>query len=177
MILSTGPSTEKDETPFELVNLPLDLDEIQEIDLEAIAIHKCKQAAQKVDKGNAVFVEDTALRFDAFNGLPGAYIKWFLKSLGLEKIVKMLEPYENKGAQAVTTIAYADENGEFHTFQGITEGIIVDSRGPTDFGWDSIFQPLESGGKTYAEMNKTNKNLISHRGRAFEKFKSHLYNN
>lgn len=163
-------------TPFKLTNKPLDLLEVQDASLEAIGMAKCKQAVQELGKGHPVFVEDTALRFSEFNGLPGAYIKWFLKSMGLEKIVKMLEPFGNKGAEAVTTIVYADANGQFHVFQGITRGKIVSSRGPTTFGWDSIFEPTDSNGKTYAEMEKAEKNLISHRGKAFQDFKKYLYN-
>ncbi len=39
---------------------------------------------------------------------------------------------------------------------------------------DPIFEPLEGKGKTYAEMDKDDKNAISHRGRSFEKFKAFL---
>ena len=55
--------------------------------------------------------------------------------------------------------------------------------GSKDFGWDPIFEPTEeeqgnSGGdlKTYAEMSKDAKNAISHRGRAFNKFRDYLLN-
>lgn len=171
-----APDASNIEPTFILVNQELDLDEVQDTDLEEIAMHKCRQAASLVGPNKPVFVEDTALCFDEFNGLPGAYIKWFVKSMGLPKIVKMLEPFENKNAQAVTTIAYADGEGNFHTFQGITRGKIVDSRGPLTFGWDAIFEPLEAQGKTYAEMEKSAKNKISQRGRAFAKFKEHLTN-
>lgn len=171
-----APEASSIEPTFMLVNQELDLDEVQDTDLEEIAMHKCRQAASLVGPNKPVFVEDTALCFDEFNGLPGAYIKWFVKSMGLPKIVKMLEPFENKNAQAVTTIAYADGEGNFHTFQGITRGKIVDSRGPLTFGWDAIFEPLEAQGKTYAEMKKSAKNKISQRGRAFAKFKEHLTN-
>ncbi|CAI4045141.1 hypothetical protein SUVZ_10G2560 [Saccharomyces uvarum] len=160
-----------------LINEALDLEEVQDIDLNAIALAKCKQAVSALGKGKPVFVEDTALRFDEFNGLPGAYIKWFVKSMGLEKIVKMLESFENKNAEAVTTICFADSKGEYHFFQGITKGKIVSSRGPTTFGWDSIFEPLESRDLTYAEMSKDAKNAISHRGKAFAQFKEYLYQN
>lgn len=171
-----APEASNIEPTFILVNQELDLDEVQDTDLEEIAMHKCRQAASLVGPNKPVFVEDTALCFDEFNGLPGAYIKWFVKSMGLPKIVKMLEPFENKNAQAVTTIAYADGEGNFHTFQGITRGKIVDSRGPLTFGWDAIFEPLEAQGKTYAEIEKSAKNKISQRGRAFAKFKEHLTN-
>lgn len=164
----------EESSKINLINESLDLEELQDIDLKAIAVAKCKQATSILGPRKPVFVEDTALVFDEFNGLPGAYIKWFVKSMGLTKIVKMLEPFENKGGDAITTIAFADENGEFYTFQGVTKGTIVPSRGPTTFGWDSIFQPTESEGKTYAEMEKAEKNLISHRGRAFAEFKQFL---
>ena len=107
-----------------LVNEALDLEELQDTDLKAIALAKGKQAVAALGEGKPVFVEDTALSFDEFNGLPGAYIKWFLKSMGLDKIVKMLEPFENKKAEAVTTICFADSQGEYHFFQGITKGRI-----------------------------------------------------
>jgi inosine triphosphate pyrophosphatase len=38
-------------------------------------------------------------------------------------------------------------------------------------GWDSCF---EYNGKTYAEMDKSEKNAISHRGKALEKLKAWL---
>ena len=128
-----APEASSIEPTFILVNQELDLDEVQDTDLEEIAMHKCRQAASLVGPNKPVFVEDTALCFDEFNGLPGAYIKWFVKSMGLPKIVKMLEPFENKNAQAVTTIAYADGEGNFHTFQGITRGKIVDRERSTNF--------------------------------------------
>lgn len=166
-----------DSSPFTLVNEPLDLEEVQGADLEQIALAKLQQAVSALGVGKPVFVEDTALCFDEFNGLPGAYIKWFVKSMGLEKIVKMLDNFQNKGAYAITTIAYADSKGQFHIFQGKTHGTIVSSNGPTDFGWDSIFQPDEGhNNETYALMAKEDKNKISQRGRAFAQLKEYLYN-
>lgn len=45
---------------------------------------------------------------------------------------------------------------------GRTEGAIVAARGPSDFGWDPIFEAAGFG-QTYAEMDKDIKNSISHR--------------
>lgn len=157
-----------------LTNEPLDLDELQDTDLVAIATDKCKQAIKLLPQGTQVFVEDTALTFDEFNGLPGAYIKWFVKSMGLDKIVQMLDSFPNKAARAITTIAFADSRGQIHIFQGVTEGKIVPSRGSLDFGWDSIFEPLITPNLTYAELSKEEKNKISHRAKAFEHFKAYL---
>ena len=38
------------------------------------------------------------------------------------------------------------------------------------FGWDPVFQP-EGFDKTYAEIELSEKNKISHRGRALEQLK------
>ena len=158
--------------PFELTNQKIDLPELQGDPVE-IAKEKCKLAADKVN--GAVFTEDTSLCFNALNGLPGPYIKWFLDQCGHEGLNKMLDGFEDRSAYAQTIVAYTDGPGEeVHVFDGRTNGKIVAARGPTDFGWDPVFEPDEGEGKTYAEMTKEFKNSISHRGRSFEKFKAFL---
>ena len=49
---------------------------------EEIATEKCRRAAELL--GGPCITEDTALCFEALNGLPGPYIKHFLNGLGLE---------------------------------------------------------------------------------------------
>ena len=61
--------------------MDVDLPEYQGT-IEEIARMKCRFAAERV-KG-PVLVEDTAMGFDALKGLPGPYIKWFLKAVGPE---------------------------------------------------------------------------------------------
>jgi len=87
----------------------------------------------------------------------------------------MLAGFENKRATALCTFAYcAGPGAEPILFEGRTEGVIVPARGPNAFGWDPVFEPLEGGGKTYAEMAAEDKNAISHRYRALEKLKAYL---
>lgn len=108
-------------------------------EVDEICKIKCLEAAKHV-KG-PVIVEDTCLSFNALNGLPGPYIKWFLEKLGPEGLHKLLAGFEDKTAQAICTFAFAHgENSEVILFQGVTHGTIVFPRGPTDFGWDPIFQ-------------------------------------
>ena len=57
----------------------MDLPEYQGTPQE-VATSKCLEAARQV-KG-PVLVEDTSLCFNALGGMPGPYIKWFLKSIG-----------------------------------------------------------------------------------------------
>ncbi|WWC89270.1 inosine triphosphate pyrophosphatase [Kwoniella dendrophila CBS 6074] len=141
---------------------------------QEVAIAKVKAAADKL--GTACVTEDTALCFEALNGLPGPYIKDFLGNLGHEGLNKMLKGFSNTKATALCTFAYSAGPGqEPILFEGKTEGNIVEARGPKNFGWDPIFQPIEnSGDKTYAEMTSEDKNKISHRYRALEKLRVYL---
>lgn len=172
---ASGPSI-----PFEVDNAKLDLPELQGSP-EDIAREKCEAASQRLR--TAVLTEDTCLCFHALNGLPGPYIKWFLEELGHDGLNKLLDGFDDRQAYARTIVAFSPGPGrEVQLFDGRTEGRIVQSRGSGDFGWDAVFEPTreEQGGggdddiKTYAEMTKDEKNAISHRGRAFRKFREYL---
>ena len=63
--------------------------------------------------------------------------------------------------------------GEVIVFEGKTDGVIVSPRGKRDFGWDPIFQP-NGFDLTYAELDSTVKNSISHRGKSLEKLKEYF---
>ena len=142
---------------------------------EEVAIEKCKLAAEKI--GQACIVEDTSLCFNAYNGLPGIYVKWFLEKSGHQGLVNMLAAYEDKSAYAQCIFAYSAGPGfEPIAFVGRTEGNIVQARGPTDFGWDPIFEPIGYD-KTYAELPKEIKNTISHRYRALDSLRAYLATN
>lgn len=160
------------EMPFALTNRKIDLPELQGDPLE-IAKEKCRLAAKSVN--GPVLTEDTSLCFNALNGMPGPYIKWFLENCGHDGLNNMLAGFEDKTgyAQTVTAFCMGPEE-EVFVFDGRTEGTIVPARGKLDFGWDPIFEPKEGGGKTYAEMEKQEKNAISHRGRSFAKLKEFL---
>ncbi|CDK24489.1 unnamed protein product [Kuraishia capsulata CBS 1993] len=169
-----GPSEESKVGNFEIVSESIDLDEVQGT-IEEVTLHKAKSAAKLLNR--AVLVEDTALGFRAMNNLPGPYIKWFLKSLGLDGLNKMLYKFDDKTAYATCTFGLClSPDSEPILFQGITEGEIVSARGPTNFGWDPIFQP-KGFDTTYAEMDGKTKNTISHRYKALEKLREYLLQN
>ncbi|KAJ8512437.1 hypothetical protein OPV22_002871 [Ensete ventricosum] len=159
-----GPSI-----PFQ--SLKLDLPELQG-EPEEISIEKARLAATSVN--GPVLVEDTCLCFNALHGLPGPYIKWFLLKIGHEGLNNILKAYEDKSAYAMCIFSLSlGPNLEPVTFLGKTQGKIVPPRGPTDFGWDPIFQP-DGYEQTYAEMPKEEKNKISHRSKALALVKSHF---
>eukprot|EP00825_Cyclidium_porcatum_P050894 TRINITY_DN9195_c0_g1_i1.p2 TRINITY_DN9195_c0_g1~~TRINITY_DN9195_c0_g1_i1.p2 ORF type:complete len:144 (-),score=50.43 TRINITY_DN9195_c0_g1_i1:234-665(-) len=103
-----------------------------------------------------------------WEGLPGPYIKWFLQKLKPQGLYKMLTGFEDKTGYAQCIISYmSEELKEPLLFVGRTHGQIVQPRqkeGPA-FGWDPIFQP-DNKKLTYAEMEKSEKNQISHRYKA-----------
>lgn len=157
--------------PFEVDAVKLELPELQG-EPEDIAKEKCRLAAREV--GGAVMVEDTCLCFNALKGLPGPYIKWFLDKCGHDGLNKMLDGFDDRTAYAQCTFAYTPgPEYEPRVFVGRTAGSIVPARGPTDFGWDPIFQP-EGFEETYAEMDKSVKNTISHRYRALDALRAYL---
>jgi inosine triphosphate pyrophosphatase len=158
-----------------LISRSVDLPELQGDPLD-IAREKCLLASKEIN--GPTLVEDTSLCFNALKGLPGPYVKWFLEKTGLDGLNNMLCAYEDKTAYAQCIFAYCDgaESAEdVEVFVGRTNGRIVKARGKTEFGWDAVFEPDEqrdaNNKKTYGEMEKEEKNAISHRFRALEKLR------
>ena len=158
------------ECPFDHVS-GIKIDEIQASDINKIVAHKAEQAFNKLKC--PILVEDSGLIFSAWNGLPGALIKWFEISVGCDGLLKMLEGFENREASAVCVAAVFDGQKMILT-KGERKGVISQSiRGENGFGWDVIFIP-EQYDKTYAEMDFNQKNAISHRRMAFEKLNKEI---
>ncbi|CAF0730471.1 unnamed protein product [Didymodactylos carnosus] len=151
----------------------LDLPELQG-EPGDISSEKAKLAAIKIN--GPVLVEDTSLCFNALNGLPGPYIKWFLDKIGHDGLNNLLSAYTDKTAYAQCVFAFcAGPNSEPVVFDGRCPGQIVKARGPTNFGWDPVFQPDHPTLKlTFAEMNKAEKNKISHRSRSLALLKEYF---
>jgi len=130
---------------------------------------KAKHAAKLLNC--TVLVDDTSLELNALGGLPGPYIKAFVDKIGPDGLVRLLHGFEDKTAASQCIFALCEPNGEPKLFVGRTNGTIVQARGPTHFGFDPCFQP-EGSTKTFAEMDASEKNLISHRGRALRALSS-----
>ncbi len=151
----------------------LDLDEIQELDLEKIVVHKVKQAFEAVKE--PVFVDDVGLFVSAWNGFPGPFIKYLREAGGNELLLRMMTHEDDRSVVAKAAIGYHDGR-EIHTFIGEVNGEIVRKpRGTNSWGWDPIFQP-KGHDQTFSEMTEEMKNNTSHRRAALEKFKQHLRN-
>lgn len=73
----------------DLEQLAIDLPEIQSLDPQEILRYKLHVAREQFPD-REIIVEDTSLVFDAWNGLPGPLIKWYLESVGDTGIWKMI---------------------------------------------------------------------------------------
>jgi XTP/dITP diphosphohydrolase len=150
----------------ELTSVALDLPELQTLDVAEVAASKAATAREILDDPDSpILVEDSGLVVEAWNGLPGALTKWFLRSVGNEGLLRMLSLEEDRSAQAVCAVAVASADGSVRAFTGVVRGSIAyQPRGAEGFGWDPIFVP-EGHSETYAELGPR-KHEISHRARA-----------
>jgi len=155
----------------DIQTLDIDLIEIQEIDAKEVICHKLQEASL-VQKGE-ILIEDTSLYCEGLGDLPGPLIKWFLKSLSLNQLAQLVIQTGNCKARAKTIFGYQSDQGERHYFAGEIEGKIVLPRGENGFGWDSIFEVAQTG-RTFAEMDLTEKQQYSMRQIALRKLKAAL---
>ncbi len=124
------------------------------------------------------FAEDTGLEIDALNGAPGVDTAHYAGPerdpiANINLVLQQLAGRDDRSARFRTVIALILK-GELHTFEGVAEGRIANSRSGEDgFGYDPIFIP-DGYEQTFAELSSEIKNAISHRGRAMEKLKDFL---
>jgi XTP/dITP diphosphohydrolase len=142
--------------------------EVQALDVAEVAAAKALAAYSVLGSpAYPVLVEDSGLVIEVWNGLPGAFTKWFLRSVGSEGLLGMLPPDADRSARAVCAVAIADGPS---VFLGEAPGYLAgEPRGESGFGWDPIFIP-DGSSLTYAEMGD-DKSADSHRARAFKELR------
>jgi XTP/dITP diphosphohydrolase len=135
--------------------------EIQANSLEEIAIYSLDQISDI-----NCFVEDAGIFIDILNGFPGPYSAYVFRTLGCAGLLQQLRNHENRKARFLSVIAFRDATGEKQIFRGETLGAIAsEEQGLGGFGFDPVFIP-EGTTKTYAEMSPSEKDAVSHRGKA-----------
>ena len=121
--------------------------------------------------------DDSGLCVDALDGQPGVYSARYgdqpddaaRRAYLMNKMLGLSG--EKRAAHFTSAIAcILDDNTKF-TVEGYCHGYVAETEaGNGGFGYDCMFCPVEYGGKTFAEITADEKNKISHRGRALEKF-------
>lgn len=143
--------------------------EIQDDSLENIAKFSAVDAVKNC--GLPVFVEDAGLFVEALGGFPGPYSAYVYRTLKPRGVLKQMENIANRAAYFKSVIAFCSPREEPICFTGKVEGkISLKERGALGFGYDPIFIPSKGDGRTFAEMTTEEKNRVSHRAEALEKF-------
>lgn len=142
----------------------IELPEIQSVDLESVCREKARYAYKALGN-HPVLVEDTGLFINAWNGLPGALTKWFLKTVDLDGISQMLNGFQDRSAVARTAVALYDGQS-YRMFIGEVEGSIsATPLGENGFGWDALFIPCDSN-LSFGQMTLEEKTAYSMRRKA-----------
>ena len=139
---------------------------------EANAIKKACEIARAT--GLTAVADDTGLEVDALAGRPGVYAARYAGEHATyedncRKLVQELEgvPHERRTARFITVAAIAVPGEPVHVTQGVLSGYITDkASGSKGFGYDPVFYVPELNA-TLAEISAEQKNLISHRAKAF----------
>ena len=91
----------------------------------------------------------------------------------MNKVLEKMATETNRKARFRCVISLVID-GDENQFEGIVEGkILTEKHGEAGFGYDPIFMP-DGYNLSFAEMAATDKNRISHRGRAVEKLAGYL---
>lgn len=126
--------------------------------------------------GKAALADDSGLEVYALEGAPGILSARFAGKgaddrKNTEKLLFEMRSVSivQRGARFVCSIALAFPDGSIYTFQGYADGTIgTEPKGARGFGYDPVFYP-EGHDRTFAEMDDTEKDALSHRGQALRK--------
>ena len=124
--------------------------------------------------------DDSGIQIDALGGAPGVYTAdWAETETGRDFEMAMKTACERLlltkspkpwSARFCCTLVLAWPDGHDEVFPGVVEGQIVwPMRGSQGHGYDPIFQP-DGFDQTFGEMDRWEKNKISHRAVAFSRF-------
>ncbi|MEY4860498.1 MAG: hypothetical protein RL059_197 [Bacteroidota bacterium] len=124
------------------------------------------------------FADDSGLEVEALDNRPGVYSARYAgepknDDRNIAKLLDDLTGSANRSARFRTVITLILPTTSL-SFEGIIEGEIThEKKGSNGFGYDPVFQPIESS-ITFAQMSMEQKNIISHRALALEKMISFL---
>ncbi|MDQ1468145.1 MAG: XTP/dITP diphosphohydrolase [Actinomycetota bacterium] len=124
--------------------------------------------------GLPAVADDTGLEIDALDGAPGVRAARYAgeNASYADNVAKVLAgltgvPSLRRTARFATVVVARTPGGDELVVRGEVEGLIAATpRGAGGFGYDSIFEPIEGDGRTFAEMAPDEKHMLSHRGLA-----------
>lgn len=155
------------------------LPEPEETETTFVGNARLKAHAAAKASGLVALADDSGLAVDALGGAPGVFTAdWATTAKGRDFAVGMarvwaeletIQAPEPRLAQFCCTLVLAWPNGQDYVFEGFSSGRLVwPGRGTDGHGFDPIFQPAGYD-ITFGEMDRWEKNRLSHRADAFRK--------
>ncbi len=160
----------------------LDLPEPEETGTTFVENARIKAHAAARAKDIPALSDDSGIEIDGLDGAPGVYTAdWAETPNGRDFVKAMTRSHDELlarnaekpwKARFCCTFVLAWPDGHDEVFPGTVEGQIVwPMRGDRGHGYDPIFLP-NGCDQTFGEMDRWEKNRISHRADAFNKLKA-----
>jgi XTP/dITP diphosphohydrolase len=157
----------------------MNLPEPAETEDNFIGNARIKAHAAAKATGIPALADDSGIAIDALDGAPGVYTAdWAETPTGRDFTLAMTRAHDAleaakapypRTARFCCTLVLAWPDGHDEVFEGVMEGQVVwPMRGEQGHGYDPIFQP-DGYDITFGEMDRWEKNRISHRADAFRK--------
>ena len=157
----------------DLLPRPAEVPEVVEDADSLLGNARLKAAALCAATGLPAVADDTGLEVVALDGAPGVDAAHYAGegcsyADNRRKLLAELAGFVDRRAAFRTVAIVVWPDGREVAVEGVCPGVITTGeRGEVGFGYDSVFQPDEGNGATFAEMSADAKHAISHRGRAF----------
>jgi len=157
---------------YELEHLKTTYPEVQADTIEETIVPGLQWLMERYDR--PMMIDDSGLFIDGLNGFPGAYSAYVFKTIGCDGILRLMEGMKVRSARFECCIGYMNPGGKPSISKGVSKGSISKEKaGSGGFGYDPVFIP-EGYSKTFAQFEISEKNKISHRGRAIAEFLKEL---
>jgi len=190
LVIATNNQGKCREIQDMLVDLPFCVLSLKDIDL-VIEVEEdqdsfdgnAKKKAYEIMKasGEIALADDSGLEVEALDCKPGVYSAMFAgygasDEENYTKLLTLMKDFttDQRKASFCCVIAVAYTDGRIIFAKETCKGrIAVSPTGNSGFGYDPVFIP-ENCNKSFAQMDKKEKNMISHRGKALRKIKQML---
>lgn len=157
------------------------IDVVEDGDTFEANARKKAEEVLAVAAADAVLSDDSGLMVDALGGAPGVYSARYAgeghdDAANNAKLLEAMQnvPDDARTCRFVSAIALARLGRETLVRLGKVEGMLLRApRGTSGFGYDPLFYYVPAG-KTFAELDASEKNLVSHRKRGLEAVRAAL---
>jgi XTP/dITP diphosphohydrolase len=160
---------------LELLDRPSELPEVEETGETFVDNARLKSEALCDATGYAAVADDSGLEVEALDGEPGVYSARYAGpdasyQDNVDKLLGALSGRADRRARFISVVTVSFPDGRELVAEGVVEGeIATEPRGEAGFGYDPIFVPDGSGGRSFSQLSAEEKHALSHRGLALRR--------